>query len=70
MLGQATSILTSSVGSGIVTAQKRFLQNARDSQGGGGLLEITDDAYTASVTMILNGINSFLYQLVLLCVPS
>jgi hypothetical protein len=70
MLGQATSILTSSVGSGIVTAHKRLLRDKRASQGlaGGGasLLEINDDAYTASVTMILNGVNSFLYQMVLL----
>ena len=71
MLGQATSILTSSVGSGIVTAHKKLLQQDRVSQGlasgsSAGAFEISDDAYTASVTMVLNGVNSFLYQMVLL----
>jgi hypothetical protein len=70
MLGQATSILTSSVGSGIVTAHKRFMQQERSTQGlasgaSAGAFQINDDAYTASVTMILNGVNSFFYQIVL-----
>jgi hypothetical protein len=67
MLGQATSILTSTVGAGIVTSHRKTLQAERASQGLGeaGLAEISNDAYTASVTMILNGVNSFLYQIVL-----
>lgn len=68
MLGQATSILTSSVGAGIVTAHNKMLQDERMKQGlsNAGLPQISNDAYTASVTMILNGVNSFLYQIVLL----
>jgi len=71
MMGQGTAILTSSVGAGIVTAHKRMMQGERMSQGmseggAGALQQISNDAYTASVTMILNGVNAFLYQLVML----
>lgn len=70
MLGQATSILTSTVGSGIVTAHKRTLQadiaSHTVNSGAAGAQDISADAYIASVTMVLNGVNSFLYQLVLL----
>ena len=70
-MGQGTAILTSSVGAGIVTAHKRMMQGERMSQGmseggAGALQQISNDAYTASVTMILNGVNAFLYQLVML----
>ena len=34
--------------------------------GSPGLREVSDDAFTASVTMILNGVNAFLYQAALL----
>jgi hypothetical protein len=68
MLGQATSILTSTVGAGMVTAHKKSLQNERINSGAGesGITEISNDAYIASITIILSGVNSFLYQLVLL----
>jgi hypothetical protein len=68
MLGQATSIITSTVGAGIVTGHRKMLQAERASQGMRemGVGEINNDAFTASVTMILNGVNSFLYQIVLL----
>ena len=62
--------LTSSAGSGIVTEHKQLMRNERVSQvlggGGTGMLEINDYAFTASVIMILNGVNLFVYQLVLL----
>jgi hypothetical protein len=68
MLGQATSILTSTVGAGIITGHRKTMQAERASQGMRemGMGEINNDAFTASVTMILNGVNSFLYQIVLL----
>ena len=68
ILGQATLILTSSVGACIVTAHNKILQDELMKQGlsNAGLPQISNDAYTASVTMILNGVNSFLYQIVLL----
>jgi hypothetical protein len=65
MMGQATSILTSTVGAGIVSGHRASLMaTARSSQGLGspGLREINDDAFTASVTMVLNGVNAFMYQ--------
>jgi len=67
MLGQGTSILTSTIGAGIIESHKRMMRSERDSQGLGaaGLSEISDDAFTASVVMILNGVNSFMYQMVL-----
>lgn len=70
MLGQATSILTSSIGAGIVEGHKAALlaeQRATQSQSQTqGAREVSDDAYTATVTMILNGVNAFLYQMSLL----
>lgn len=68
MLGQATSILTSSVGAGIVAGHKQMLRMEAASQrmGVAGMQEISSDAFIASVTMIRNGINVFLYQFVLL----
>jgi hypothetical protein len=67
-MGQATSILTSTVGAAIVFGHKKMMQRERMSQGLGqaGMSELTSDAFTASVTMVLNGINAMLYQLVLL----
>jgi hypothetical protein len=69
MLGQATSVFTSSIGAGIIEGHKKgLLAEQRATQMGGGtqsMREISDDAFTASVTMILNGVNAFLYQLVL-----
>ena len=53
------------MGAGIVSGHKAALMaSARSSQGLGapGLREISDDAFTASVTMILNGVNAFMYQ--------
>ena len=67
-MGQATSILTSTVGSGIVNLHKgAFMASERATQGMGraGMQQISDDAFTASTVMILNGVNSFMYQLVL-----
>jgi hypothetical protein len=45
MLGQGTSILTSTIGAGIVESHKRIMRNERDSQGLGaaGLSEISTD---------------------------
>jgi hypothetical protein len=67
MLGQGTSMLTSTVGSGIVFGHKKMMQAERMSQGLGqaGLSDMAGDSFTASVTMVLNGVNAFLYQLVL-----
>ena len=55
MLGQATSILTSSVGAGTITAHNKMLQDERMKQGLGnaGLPQMSNDAYTASVTIML-----------------
>ncbi len=52
----------------MVTAHKKSLQNERINSGAGesGITEISNDAYIASITIILSGVNSFLYQLVLL----
>lgn len=70
MLGQGTSILTSTIGAGIVSAHKASLMmSERASMGAqqqGAMRAVSDDAFTASVTMILNGVNSFMYQMVLL----
>jgi hypothetical protein len=71
MLGQATLILTSSVGTSIITAHNKMLQDKRMKQGLGnaGLPQISNDAYTARVTMMLNSMNLFLYFR-LCCCPS
>lgn len=34
--------------------------------GAAGLREVSDDAFTASVTMVLSGVNAFMYQAALL----
>ena len=65
MLGQMTSVVTSSVGAGIVTGYNSKRRMAAILDEGGNVLS-TDDGFTASVTILLNGINAFLYQLVLL----
>lgn len=68
MLGQGTSILTSTIGAGIIESHKKMmLSSERASQGLGtsGINQISDDAFTASVVMILSGVNSFMYQLAL-----
>ena len=59
MVGQATLILMSSVSAGIVTAHNKMLQDERTKQGlsNAGLPQISNGAYTASVTMILNCVN-------------
>ena len=56
MLGLATPSLTSSVGAGIITAHSKMLRDKHMKQGarGAGLPHLSNDAYTASVTMLLN----------------
>jgi len=63
-LGQMTSIITSSVGAGIVTGYSNRKREAIAIADGTAVFTGNDE-YTASVTILLNGINSFLYQLVL-----
>lgn len=67
MLGQGTSILTSTIGAGIIESHKKMMSSERASQGlsSSGTKLINDDAFTASVVMILSGVNSFMYQLAL-----
>ena len=63
LMGQATSILTSTIGAGITTGHRAALMaSARSTSSTPGLREISDDAFTASVTMILNGVNAFMFQ--------
>ena len=57
-----TSIITSSVGAGIIggyNTQRRATAFVDQGQ------RLLDDGFTASVTIILNGVNSFLYQIML-----
>lgn len=63
MFGQMTSVLTSSVGAGIVTGYNNKRRMAMTLETGGNAMA-SDDGFTASVTMLLNGVNAFLYQLV------
>ena len=65
-LGQMTSVITSSVGAGIITGYNTKRRLAANIDQGGSALMGHDNAFTASVTMLLNGVNAFLYQLVLL----
>jgi hypothetical protein len=60
--GQMTSVITSSIGAGIVTGynNKRRMAAVIDD---GGSSFAQDDGFTASVTILLNGVNAFLYQL-------
>ena len=63
LMGQATSILTSTIGAGITTGHRTaLLASARSTSSTPGLREVSDDAFTASVTMILNGVNAFMFQ--------
>lgn len=64
-LGQMTSVVTSSVGAGLVTGHNNKRRLAVGMEEAGTVMG-TDDGFTASVTMLLNGVNAFLYQLVLL----
>jgi hypothetical protein len=66
VLGQMTSVITSSVGAGIVTGYNNKRRMAMSMEQGGNAFS-NDDAFTASVTILLNGVNAFLYQLVGLC---
>jgi hypothetical protein len=68
MLGQATGILTSSMGAAIMTSEKKVRAMAEEEDFIQGALkhDISDDAFTAWATMSLSGINSFLYQLTML----
>jgi hypothetical protein len=67
MLGQATAILTSTIGAGMITAHKKVQSyGSTDDLSSGAMREVSDDAFTASVTMVLNGVNSLMYQIVLL----
>ena len=60
-LGQLTSVITSSVGAGLVGAHNAKRRGNSIDEG----QRLLDDGFTASVTIILNGVNAFLYQLVL-----
>ncbi len=64
--GQMTSVITSSIGAGIVTGynNKRRMAAVIDD---GGSSFAQDDGFTASVTILLNGVNAFLYQLASFC---
>lgn len=64
-LGQMTSVITSSIGAGIVTGynNKRRLTASMEDASATGIG--SGDEFTASVTILLNGVNAFMYQLVL-----
>lgn len=64
MLGQMTSVITSSVGAGIIGSYnvRRSSSEAFVDEG----QRLFDDGFTASVTIILNGVNAFMYQAMLL----
>jgi hypothetical protein len=68
MLGQATGILTSSVGAAVMTSEKRIRSLVEEKNFIQGALQhdISDSAFTAWATMSLSGINSFLYQMTML----
>jgi hypothetical protein len=67
MLGQGTAILTSSIGAALVTSEKKVRAMMDEGDISGALKhDISDDAFTAGVTMAMSGINSFMYQLVML----
>lgn len=64
MYGQFTGAITASVGAAITRARRRAMGLAGGTEASAGAATV-DNRHSASLAIVLNGINSFLYQLAL-----